>query len=72
MPRHMYGELARSQKGCEVLEQKKIIHQLLLAVKNDRTASDIKRAALWGLGHIRCDCLGAGHLLTSDKSCCQR
>ena len=52
MPRHMYGELARSQIGCSVLEQHKIIHNLLLAAKNDRTPSDLKRAALWGLGHI--------------------
>ena len=57
MPRHMYGELARSQIGCSVLEQNQIIHHLLLSAKNDRTPSDLKRAALWGLGHIWYDTL---------------
>ena len=57
MPRHMYGELARSQVGCSVLDQNKIIHQLLLSAKNDKTPSDLKRAALWGLGHIWYDTL---------------
>ena len=53
MPRHIYGELARSQMGCDILEQRKLIAQLLSYAKNERSASDIRRAALWGLGHIR-------------------
>ena len=53
MPRHMYGELARSQTGCDIIEQKKLVQHLLFYAKNERVSGDIRRAALWGLGHIR-------------------
>lgn len=29
MPRHLFGELSRTQEGCEYISQKKIVHGLI-------------------------------------------
>lgn len=54
MPRHLYGELARSGEGCSVLVKRNIIHNLVRVVRSAKSHSSSSelRSALWSLGHI--------------------
>jgi hypothetical protein len=54
MPRHLYGELARSAEGCAVLVKRNLIHNLIRLVRSSKSHSSSSelRAALWSLGHI--------------------
>lgn len=52
IPRHLYGEMAKSTRGCTLLNELEIITKLLHDVKNIQNKESIRRAAFWALGHI--------------------
>lgn len=58
IPRHLYGELARSKKGAAMLslvpEQggHSTVQRLLSVAEDEMAAPDKRRAALWALGQI--------------------
>jgi hypothetical protein len=74
MPRHIYGELARTLEGCAHLHQRNVITDLLNVVhrrvadsaRAGSTSSLDMRSALWSLGHIGATELGYGAIVTTD------
>jgi hypothetical protein len=52
LPRHMYGELARSSAGIMILLSKRIIRDLLTALKSPDTSASEFISSLWSIGHI--------------------
>lgn len=77
MPRHLYGELARTLEGCAHLNQKNIITDLLNTVHRrvsaDSTSGNVRlnssvdmRSALWALGHIAATELGFNAINNAD------
>lgn len=73
MPRHIYGELARTLEGCAHLNQRNVISDLL-SVVHRRTSDDPTRlansvdmrSALWSLGHIGSSELGYTSIINAD------
>lgn len=54
VPPHLFGELAKTDQGCELIRQGGYTAQLLQILSSEQVASDSikKRGALWALGHI--------------------
>lgn len=52
LPRHMYGELARSSAGIMLLLSKRIIRDLFVTLKSPETSSSEFISSLWAIGHI--------------------
>ena len=58
IPKHLYGELAKSEKGIEDLKNHKIVELMLNNLLSQETSTIQKRAALWALGNIGSNPLG--------------
>jgi hypothetical protein len=54
VPPHLFGELAKTEQGCELIKNGGHVTQLLQVLSTEQLASDSikKRGALWALGHI--------------------
>ncbi|RHY26662.1 hypothetical protein DYB32_007416 [Aphanomyces invadans] len=52
LPRHFYGELAKTEDGCAILRQSGHLSELVASLKDPTVVPLEKRAALWTLGHI--------------------
>ncbi|RHY10966.1 hypothetical protein DYB25_011876, partial [Aphanomyces astaci] len=52
LPRHFYGELAKTDDGCAILSQSGHVAELVASLKDPTAVPLEKRAALWTLGHI--------------------
>jgi rapamycin-insensitive companion of mTOR len=54
LPRHLYGELARTNEGAELLVRENTLQSLLTTARADGPLDELKqrKAALWALGHI--------------------
>jgi hypothetical protein len=54
VPPHLFGELAKTDQGCELIRQGGYITQLLQVMSSEQVPSDSikKRGALWALGHV--------------------
>lgn len=52
IPRHMFGELARTTLGRQLLATHGIVSDLVAQVKDENSSNSVRRAALWSLGHI--------------------
>lgn len=75
MPRHVYGELARTLEGCALLSQRSVVADLL-SIAHRRLSDSAcgasgssnaeMRSALWSLGHISSSELGLSAILGAD------
>ena len=53
IPRHLFGELARSNAGIALLDNERIIEQMVeIAMDEEGKSPRERRSALWVLGHI--------------------
>ena len=52
VPRHLYGEIAKSTRGCTLLNELQIINKLIHDAKNIQNKESTRRAAFWAIGHI--------------------
>lgn len=68
MPRHLYGELARTPEGCSLISKARIIETQLACVHNSEEPHLQRRAALWALGHIGATELGCTAICFVDPS----
>ncbi|CAK9856920.1 unnamed protein product [Sphagnum jensenii] len=65
--RHAFGELARTQKGCNLLHEFKILDTQLSIARNESADEDSRRAALWTLGHICASDYGCAAICEYDS-----
>lgn len=68
LPRHLYGELARTPDGCAILDSNRVIAELLFKTRSDETPSTSLRAALWALGHIGASECGYAAIMSVDPT----
>lgn len=52
MPPHLYGELAKTSDGCEILRRSGHVEEFLAAIRDPGCIPLECRASLWALGHI--------------------
>ena len=78
MPRHLYGDLAKTRLGCDILKRKKIVVDLIQKARVERPSSkdvyavqeylDMVRSSLWALGHIGATDYGFALITAIDNS----
>lgn len=51
-PTHFYGELAKTKQGADFLRQSKHIEYFKRDINSKETHMQVRRAALWAIGHI--------------------
>jgi hypothetical protein len=66
LPRHMYGELARSSAGIMILLSKRIIRDLLTTLKSAETSAKEFISSFWSIGHIASTEHGFQAIVASD------
>lgn len=49
LPPHLYGELARTERGCELLRQHGDLKNLLHVARNSHAPADDRIGALWAV-----------------------
>jgi rapamycin-insensitive companion of mTOR len=49
---HLYGELAKTSKGCDILKEQGDLQALLSAIQDSGLSPLQRRAALWAIGQI--------------------
>lgn len=49
LPSHLYGELAKTERGCNLLRQHGDLKSLLHTLRNSSSSTDVRRGALWAL-----------------------
>ncbi|CAK4241874.1 unnamed protein product [Aphanomyces euteiches] len=64
LPPHLYGELAKTDAGCTILQQSGHLPEFVTALKDPTVVPLEKRAALWTLGHIAATSRGFDLLMT--------
>lgn len=47
LPPHLYGELAKTERGCELLRKHGDLMNLLHTVRNSGAPADDRKGALW-------------------------
>lgn len=52
MPPHLYGELAKTKEGCDLLESVGHVPDFTQVLSNPSASPLEMRSALWTLGHI--------------------
>jgi rapamycin-insensitive companion of mTOR len=52
LPRHMYGELAKTSFGCQILQASGHLPEFIACLRDPATVPLEKRAALWAIGHV--------------------
>lgn len=52
LPPHLYGELAKTSYGCQILHASGHIPEFIASLRDRASVPLEKRAALWALGHI--------------------
>lgn len=52
LPPHLYGELAKTSVGCQILHGSGHIPEYIACLRDAASAPLEKRAALWALGHV--------------------
>lgn len=52
LPPHLYGELAKTNVGCQILHGSGHIPEYIACLRDAASAPLEKRAALWALGHV--------------------
>ncbi|CAM9196403.1 unnamed protein product [Hapterophycus canaliculatus] len=52
LPLHLYGELAKTERGCEILRKHGDIKNLLYVARNSSAPADERKGALWAVGHV--------------------
>lgn len=52
LPPHLYGELAKTSYGCQILHQSGHIPEFIACLRDAASVPLEKRAALWALGHV--------------------
>jgi len=52
LPPHMYGGLAKTERGCRVLQKGKYFEEIWTTLIDKKAPSLQRRAALWAVGHI--------------------
>lgn len=65
-PRHLYGELSRTRKGCVILTELRIIEEQITIVKDESVVENNRKAAFWALGHICSTDLGCSAVCDFD------
>jgi hypothetical protein len=63
MPRHFYGELARSVDGFAILKKFEIISNLLMTAKAESYTTLQRVGALWGIAHVGASEIGFSQLM---------
>ena len=53
LPPHLYGELAKTEQGCELLRVHADLKNLLHVVRNPRAPADERKGALWAVVSAR-------------------
>jgi rapamycin-insensitive companion of mTOR len=66
LPRHMYGELARTSQGLKLLGGNNIIVDLLASIHSSSSSSGRVISDLWALGHIASTDNGFKAVMTVD------
>lgn len=66
LPRHIYGELARSSAGIMLLLSKRIIRDHLATLKNPDTPPSELITSLWAIGHIASTENGFQAIISND------
>eukprot|EP00753_Platysulcus_tardus_P007609 PLAT15300.4.p1 GENE.PLAT15300.4~~PLAT15300.4.p1 ORF type:complete len:468 (+),score=268.40 PLAT15300.4:96-1406(+) len=67
LPRHLYGELAKTPAGLELLRDKGHVRGFIQQLRSDSEPLIVQRAALWAIGHIGACELGLSLLLEEDE-----
>lgn len=52
LPPHLYGELAKTNQGCQILHESGHIPEFISCLRDAASVPLEKRAALWALGHV--------------------
>ncbi|RLN57857.1 hypothetical protein BBJ29_002171 [Phytophthora kernoviae] len=52
LPVHLYGELAKTNSGCQILHSSGHLPEFLACLRDAASVPLEKRAALWALGHV--------------------
>ncbi|DBA03145.1 TPA: hypothetical protein N0F65_003865 [Lagenidium giganteum] len=52
LPPHLYGELAKTSYGCQILHSSGHIPEFIACLRDAASVPLEKRAALWALGHV--------------------
>ncbi|ETO72123.1 hypothetical protein F444_11641 [Phytophthora nicotianae P1976] len=52
LPVHLYGELAKTSAGCQILHSSGHLPEFLACLRDAASVPLEKRAALWALGHV--------------------
>jgi rapamycin-insensitive companion of mTOR len=66
LPRHLYGELARSSAGIMILLSNRIIRDLLATLNSSATSPSDIISSLWALGHIAATENGFQAVISND------
>ena len=66
LPRHLYGELARSSAGIMILLSNRIVRDLLTTLNNPATSPGEIISTLWALGHIAATENGFQAVISND------
>lgn len=54
LPPHLYGELAKTERGCELLRQHGDLTNLLSIARSTSASADDRKGALWAVVSTRC------------------
>ena len=54
LPPHLYGELAKTERGCELLRRHGDLKSLLFVARNTTASADDRKGALWAVVSARC------------------
>lgn len=49
LPPHLYGELAKTERGCELLRKHGDLENLLYIARNSGSRADDRKGALWAV-----------------------
>ena len=49
---HLYGDLAKTRKGCDLISKSNCVAEFLKTLEDSNVDAIKKRSALWALGHI--------------------
>lgn len=52
LPPHLYGELAKTERGCELLRAYADLKNLLHIARNPSAPADERKGALWAVAHV--------------------
>ncbi|CAM9115932.1 unnamed protein product [Discosporangium mesarthrocarpum] len=52
LPPHLYGELAKTEKGCDLLRMHGELEQMMETAKDTSAPAEERKGALWGLAHV--------------------